>query len=204
MPVQARAAFSVESILEATLQVLLDFGQARLTTTRVAARAGVSVGTLYQYFPNKNALLQMVMERHMNEIAQVVETACAGLHGQPLAEMAQGVVQAFLTAKLGNLPKSRALYAFSNDLDRVKIVECTSARNRAAIAAMLRTSPDRLRTDPTVAAGMLADMLAGVARRIVEAERPKEHADAVQRELVVAATAYLQASALKPTRKPCR
>lgn len=56
-PVQARSTTSVNAILEATVQVLLEVGKERLTTTRVAHRAGVSVGTLYQYFPNKSALL---------------------------------------------------------------------------------------------------------------------------------------------------
>jgi len=52
-PVQARSATSVKAILEATIQILLDIGKERLTTTRVASRAGVSVGTLYQYFPTR-------------------------------------------------------------------------------------------------------------------------------------------------------
>ena len=45
-PVQARATVTVETISEATIQVLVDLGAERLTTTRVADRAGVSVGTL--------------------------------------------------------------------------------------------------------------------------------------------------------------
>jgi AcrR family transcriptional regulator len=52
-PVQERSTVTVEAIYEATFQVLLAVGPDRLTTTRVAERAGVSVGTLYQYFPNK-------------------------------------------------------------------------------------------------------------------------------------------------------
>ncbi len=72
-PVQARSTASVDAILEATIQVLLDVGKERLTTTKVALRAGVSVGTLYQYFPNKSALLQAVLERHLREVAEVVE-----------------------------------------------------------------------------------------------------------------------------------
>jgi AcrR family transcriptional regulator len=51
-PVQARSTVTVQAISEATIQVLLSHGAERLTTTRVAERAGVSVGTLYQYYPN--------------------------------------------------------------------------------------------------------------------------------------------------------
>jgi AcrR family transcriptional regulator len=67
-PVQARATVTVEAICEATVQVLLTHGADRLTTTRVADRAGVSVGTLYQYYPNKQALLFAVMEDHMDRV----------------------------------------------------------------------------------------------------------------------------------------
>jgi len=51
-PRQARSVLTVDAVFEATLQVLLSHGLAGLTTTRVAERTGVSVGTLYQYFPN--------------------------------------------------------------------------------------------------------------------------------------------------------
>ena len=54
-PIQARSTVTVEAIFEATIQVLLSRGADRLTTTRVAERAGVSVGTLYQYYPNKQS-----------------------------------------------------------------------------------------------------------------------------------------------------
>ena len=75
-PVQARSAASVDAILEATIQVLLQVGKERLTTTKVAARAGVSIGTLYQYFPNKSALLQAVLKRHLSEVTKAVELVC--------------------------------------------------------------------------------------------------------------------------------
>jgi len=75
-PVQARSAASVDAILEATIQVLLRVGKERLTTTRVALRAGVSVGTLYQYFPNKTALLKAVLKRHLDAVTKAVEHVC--------------------------------------------------------------------------------------------------------------------------------
>ncbi|MEZ0206550.1 helix-turn-helix domain-containing protein, partial [Ideonella sp.] len=57
LPKQARSNDLVAAILEAALQVLAKEGARRFTTTRVAERAGVSIGSVYQYFPNKAAIL---------------------------------------------------------------------------------------------------------------------------------------------------
>ncbi len=89
-PIQARSTATVEAITEATIQVLLRQGAQRLTTTRVAERAGVSVGTLYQYYPNKQSLLFAVLEHHMSNVAARVEAACESACHKPLAEMIQG------------------------------------------------------------------------------------------------------------------
>ena len=75
-PVQARSETTVAALFEASIQVLLAVGYRKLTTTRVAERAGVSVGTLYQYFPNRQALITSVIERYLEEIARKVELAC--------------------------------------------------------------------------------------------------------------------------------
>jgi AcrR family transcriptional regulator len=99
-PVQARSAASVDAILEATIQVLLSAGKERLTTTRVASRAGVSVGTLYQYFPNKSSLLQAVLKRHMDEVTEAVQRVCREQKGQPLQQMATALICTFLEAKM--------------------------------------------------------------------------------------------------------
>ena len=63
-PTQRRSQATVSAMLEASIQVLVAVGYHRLTTTRVAERAGVSVGTLYQYFPNKQALMVATAGRH--------------------------------------------------------------------------------------------------------------------------------------------
>src|SRR5271156_1601969 len=99
-PVQARSAASVDAILEATIQVLLSVGKERLTTTRVAFRAGVSVGTLYQYFPNKSALLQAALKRHLDEVTEAVERVCREQKGNTLRQMGTALITAFLQAKL--------------------------------------------------------------------------------------------------------
>ncbi len=91
-PVEARSAASVDAILQATLQVLLHVGKERLTSTRVASRAGVSVGTLYQYFPNKNALLPAALKRHLAEIPEAVELAGKEQHGRTLRRMVTALI----------------------------------------------------------------------------------------------------------------
>jgi AcrR family transcriptional regulator len=98
-PVQARSAASVDAILEATIQVLLNSGKERLTTTRVASRAGVSVGTLYQYFPNKSALLQAALRRHMDEVTDAIELVCKEQKDRTLRQMVTALITAFLQAK---------------------------------------------------------------------------------------------------------
>ena len=75
-PRQARAEATLCAIFEATIQVLLAGGERHLTTTRVAERAGVSVGTMYQYYPHKQALLYAVLQSHLAHISAAVEAAC--------------------------------------------------------------------------------------------------------------------------------
>lgn len=75
-PTQSRAAATVDAILEASLQLLDADGAAALTTNRIAQRAGVSVGTLYQYFDSKADILAALAERRAqrvrDEIARTV------------------------------------------------------------------------------------------------------------------------------------
>src|SRR5215469_6801228 len=109
-PVQTRAAVTVEAISEATIQVLLSHGGDRLTTTRVAERAGVSVGTLYQYYQNKETLLFAVVEDHLDKTSSAVEAASRRSHGLPLSEMIRNVVEAFVDAKMQRPDVATALY----------------------------------------------------------------------------------------------
>lgn len=66
-PRQARSKATVEAIMQAAAQVFCEFGYAEGTTDRVAERAGVSIGSLYQYFPNKDSLLVALAEKHLEE-----------------------------------------------------------------------------------------------------------------------------------------
>ncbi|MFP4518108.1 MAG: TetR/AcrR family transcriptional regulator [Oceanicaulis sp.] len=74
-PVQARSRGLVEAVIDAAARILVEAGQAGLTTNHVAERAGVSIGSLYQYFPDKTAILAALFARHHAEIVQIFESA---------------------------------------------------------------------------------------------------------------------------------
>ena len=193
-PVQARSAANVDAILEATIQILLHVGKERLTTTRVAARAGVSVGTLYQYFPNKSSLLQAVLRRHLNAVTLAVEQSCEDLRGRSPAEMAHGLVTRFLAAKLHNPQASVAMYAVSDQVDGAAILSETRGRTLAALANMLQASA--LSRDPHTVALMLEGALVGVRRRLLESGSIEARLPAIRAELIFLVESYLCAAAL--------
>ena len=192
-PVQARSVATVEAILTATIQVLLKSGKERLTTTLVAARAGVSVGTLYQYFPNKSALLRAALQRHMDQISLALETVCREHAGVSLQQMAIALVTRFLQVKMNDVKTSAALYAVSSDVDGAKIVRDMSRKTNRAIVTMLTSANDKLTRDPAVVASMLQATMSGVSRRILESSAPDSEYETLRDELVFVVTTYMRA-----------
>ena len=192
-PVQARSAASVHAILEATIQVLLSVGKERLTTTRVALRAGVSVGTLYQYFPNKSALLKAVLKHHLDEVTEAVERVCREQKGNSLQHMATDLITAFIAAKMRDTKTSAALYSVSSDVDGAKIVQQMGVRCNKAIVGMLATAREPLTKDPQLVASMLQGAMTGVSRSLLESSAPEKQLDAWREELILLACAYLEA-----------
>ncbi len=92
-PEQDRSRATVEAIVEAAAHILVKYGYDAFTTNRVAERAGVSIGSLYQYFPNKDALLSELMRRHVAEIERGVEEMAAHALTAPLADVIRAGIQ---------------------------------------------------------------------------------------------------------------
>jgi AcrR family transcriptional regulator len=183
----------VNAILEATIQVLLSVGKEQLTTTRVAARAGVSVGTLYQYFPNKSALLQAALRRHLDEVTEAMERVCEEQKGNTLQAMATALINAFLEAKMRDAKTSVALYSVSADVDGAKIAQQMGVRSNKAIVRMLATASERLTRDPQLVASMLQGAMAGISRRLLESGAPEKQFETLRQELIFFVCAYLDA-----------
>jgi AcrR family transcriptional regulator len=138
-PVQARSETTVLAIHEASIQVLLSIGYRKLTTTRVAERAGVSVGTLYQYFPNRQALIRAVLERYLMEMSASIQADCQTLRGRSLDEIARGLVDAMIAAKWRRLEVSRAMHEPLVEVGGAELVRASAARGASLAADLLRS-----------------------------------------------------------------
>lgn len=109
IPRQARAAETVAAILEGAAQILEAGGLAAFTTNAVAERTGVSIGTLYQYFADKDALIQAIAERELSStLAKIGETLRGDSEAEP-EERVRGVVRAIINAFGGRLRARKAV-----------------------------------------------------------------------------------------------
>jgi AcrR family transcriptional regulator len=95
-PKQERSREMVEAILEASARVFVKHGYAKATTNRIAEAAGISVGSLYQYFPSKDAIAVELLRRYRESLVALVHGHLAGVH----AEGFEGVVRALAAALL--------------------------------------------------------------------------------------------------------
>src|SRR5262245_64733032 len=98
LPKQARAQETVEAILTAAARILKKEGFDKASTNRIAEAAGVSIGSLYQYFPSKEALVAALAERHMTEMSEIVAEAGARILTEPLHVAVREVVELMLRA----------------------------------------------------------------------------------------------------------
>lgn len=193
MPRQARARVTVDTIFEASIQVLLSDGLVRLTTTRVAERAGVSVGTMYQYFPHKQALIHALNERYLQVLADRIEDACRKQHGAPVAQMVESLVTTYWQAKTERPEVTRVLYQSVVELDNRSLIEAFGRRVDAATAAMFASASDAVFADLHTVNLTLLTSIFGTVRSVFERDLPAFEADAVLGQLIVMCKAYLEA-----------
>jgi AcrR family transcriptional regulator len=87
-PRQERARATFDAVLDAAVEIITEHGYAGMTTNAVARRAGVSIGSLYQYFPDKTAILVCLLERHIREMQPVIARGLEALAepGRPLED----------------------------------------------------------------------------------------------------------------------
>ncbi|WP_202843054.1 TetR family transcriptional regulator [Luteimonas saliphila] len=188
---------TIDAIFEATIQVLLASGLQAITTSQIAERAGVSVGSLYQYFPNKNALLAAVVRRHVGEVVDATIEACRSAHGTAIREMCAAMIAAFVDAKTRRPEVSRALYLPSAAVNADAIVKEESTRCAQAVQQMLRTARDVRFAQPQIVSMMLVGAIVAPTRAVIEAGGDRADFDRLKLHLTALATGYLGEVAAK-------
>ncbi len=183
----------MDIIFEATIQVLVADGPYRLTTTRVAERAGVSVGTMYQYFPHKQALFYAVNKRYLDALGDKVVGACRAKHGALIEEMVDSLVSTYWNAKMERPEVTRALYQSVVELDNRPLIADFSRRVDTASAVMFASASDADFEDlPSVNLTLLTAIF-GTIRSAFERDLPAAEARTVRKQLTLMCSAYLAA-----------
>jgi AcrR family transcriptional regulator len=182
-PRQDRARATVEAILDATASVLVRSGYDRTTTNRIAEQAGVSIGSLYQYFPNKQALVAALIDRHCDTILSIVSRKFVELADAPLRRAAREMVDAMLEAHRVNPDLHKTLIEQVPAVGRMKRIRDLDRTIEVLVRAFLETKRGSLRRENL-------DLASFVFVRAVEAlthasviDRPDQMGDELVEEI---------------------
>lgn len=197
-PHQSRAKVTVDAIFEATLQVLIRDGTTLLTTTRVAERAGVSVGTMYQYFPNKQALIYALNARYLDVLAERIEATCRDQHGAAIERMIEALVDTYWRAKTERADVTRALYNSVAEMDNDALIQHFAERTNTATQRMLDSAADARFQDPEMTNLTLVTVIFGTIRNAFERNLDAQAAATLRDELVAMCCAYAVHARIEP------
>jgi AcrR family transcriptional regulator len=142
---QERSRVTVDALIEATARILVREGFDKASTNYIADQAGVSVGSLYQYFPGKDALVAAVIDRHREELGEVVRSAMAKASGLPVKQAIRTLVAAAIEAHRIDPRLHRVLAEQIPRTGRLEQVETFSRANYALFAEYLKRHKDELR-----------------------------------------------------------
>jgi AcrR family transcriptional regulator len=144
---QERSRQTVGVLLEATARILIREGYDRASTNRIAAAAGVSIGSLYQYFPSKEALVAAVSERHSHEVLRLMRNALLKVAARPIKVAAREFVSVAIDAHRVNPKLHRVL---AEQVPRIGRLESVDAINQD-VYALIRGYLDGHRDEIDVA-----------------------------------------------------
>jgi AcrR family transcriptional regulator len=186
IPRQSRAEETVAAILEASAQLLEAGGLAAFTTNAVAERAGVSIGTLYQYFADKQALLRAIAERELKTTLAAVATA---LRGDPQASlearvraMVRAIINAFSGRQRARKAVVQAVLLQGNAMEMLAPMTAFMATQTGAAHGFARLGPEQR--------FVLSRALVGAIRAAVLEEQPFFKSRSFEDELVRLVMAY--------------
>jgi AcrR family transcriptional regulator len=190
-PRQRRSKETVEVLLQATAQVLVRDGYDKLSTNRIAKAAGVSVGSLYQYFPNKEALVLELARRHNQRMLQGLTEHIQAMVDAPLADAVRTYVQATIATHRQEPALDRVLTIQLLTMG-LKIIEENQTQARALVKAYLQAHVDELlTTNLDMAAWMLVTLVESAVHGALLERASLLDEPAFEEELVSVVVRYL-------------
>ncbi|MEO5757460.1 MAG: TetR/AcrR family transcriptional regulator [Mesorhizobium sp.] len=193
---QERSRSTVDALVEATARILVRDGFDKASTNRIAEEAGVGIGSLYQYYPSKEALVAAVIDRHNRDIMQVVNAAFAEVASQPIEQAVRRLVAVAIEAHRIDPKLHRVLAEQIPRTGRLADVEAFGRETYALFRAYLEDHRDELRAvDLGMAAFVSVTSIEALAHTAV-LQGPEKLRDGAVRALVEEATrlvaGYLQ------------
>jgi len=143
-PSQKRSQLTVAALREATARILVKEGYEAASTNKIAAAAGVSIGSLYQYFPSKEALVAAVIDHHTQEMLQLVREALIKVTRQPVEVAARKLVKVMVDAHRVNPRLHRALVEQVPRVGRLENIQAIDREAYALVRAYLEAHANEL------------------------------------------------------------
>lgn len=211
-PTQERAGRTISTIFEAAAQILQKEGPEKLTTNRIAERAGFSIGTVYQYFPNKDAILAAIAERERKTIEAQIREALQKARPSSADDVVRQLVRILIRAFAGRRRVRRFLILTalrrdpgSGQLDAIRRMQDDLTRllmdviERNAVAASAdgsaahgRSTRPEVRTLSPAAAFVLTRAVIGTIRAAVLEDSMLLETQELEDELVRLASGFLK------------
>jgi AcrR family transcriptional regulator len=192
---QERAQLTVEAILEAAAQVFESHGYAHASTNRIAERAGISIGSLYQYFPNKDAILVALARRHLEEGMAVMWPQVQRLGGEESwEEVLPGIVEAMVQMHAVAPMLHRCLF------EETRLPKAVRDELEALEDALIEITATAIAADPSIAGGdiqlaaaIVVNAIEGLTHRLVLHPQAGADQELVAGEITKLVRAYLRA-----------
>jgi AcrR family transcriptional regulator len=198
LPRQERALYKVELILEATMRLLESSDVESLTTNAIAETAGVSIGTVYQYFGDKQAILHALAQREMDGLRTRVMKAVSQAQAASLDERVRMIVHAVLKTYGGRRGVHRALLEHAltrgtgTRLNPLYTLIASQLEQEPAATASTGTANARTRRMSPAQAFVLTHAVAGVMRGLVASREQALKQSDVERELTCLIAGFIE------------
>jgi AcrR family transcriptional regulator len=192
-PRQSRSKATVTAILEATVRLMRQGGLAAANTNRIAEVAGVSVGSLYQYFPNKESLAKALFEVHLARTHEVFAARLDAVQDEPLEVAVRALISAVIDLYLEDPPVSAALESMAASLGMTGVVHQVREEVAQLSLRMLERRRAELRETNLARAASIAVRAVDCVVLDTLTNQPEELMDpAYREELVQLVLGYLR------------